>query len=124
VRATFGHGEVVWVDRESVSGSCGGGQVLEQAAGNFGHRSALFADQVAVGGRALTQAAPLRPLPDGIVDLGHFRVLRRRSDSRVSPGGLGFRHPQVLQSTTTTILLDHGDRLHVLPQAYRIELEL
>ena len=27
--------------------------------------------------RALTQAAPLRPLPDGIADLDHFRVLRR-----------------------------------------------
>jgi transposase InsO family protein len=26
--------------------------------------------------RALTQAAPLRPLPDGIADLDHFRVLR------------------------------------------------
>jgi putative transposase len=27
--------------------------------------------------RALTQAAPLRPLPDAIADLDHFRVLRR-----------------------------------------------
>jgi putative transposase len=27
--------------------------------------------------RALTQAAPLRPLPDGIADLDHFRLLRR-----------------------------------------------
>ena len=27
--------------------------------------------------RALTQAAPLRPLPHGIADLDHFRVLRR-----------------------------------------------
>jgi putative transposase len=27
--------------------------------------------------RALNQAAPLRPLPDGVTDLDHFRVLRR-----------------------------------------------
>jgi putative transposase len=27
--------------------------------------------------RTLNQAAPLRPLPDGITDLDHFRVLRR-----------------------------------------------
>ena len=27
--------------------------------------------------RALKQAAPLRPLPDGVVDLDHFRVQRR-----------------------------------------------
>jgi len=27
--------------------------------------------------RALDQAAPLRPLPDGVTDLGHFRVGRR-----------------------------------------------
>jgi putative transposase len=27
--------------------------------------------------RALTQAVPLRPLPDGVADLDHFRVLRR-----------------------------------------------
>jgi transposase len=27
--------------------------------------------------RTLNQAAPLRPLPDGIIDLDHFRVLRR-----------------------------------------------
>ena len=27
--------------------------------------------------RALKQAAPLRPLPDGIADLDHFRVQRR-----------------------------------------------
>jgi putative transposase len=27
--------------------------------------------------RALNQAAPLRPLPDGVTDLGHFRVRRR-----------------------------------------------
>jgi len=27
--------------------------------------------------RALNQAAPLRPLPDGITDLDHFRVRRR-----------------------------------------------
>ena len=27
--------------------------------------------------RALSQAAPLRPLPDGITDLDHFRVQRR-----------------------------------------------
>ena len=48
--------------------------------------------------RALTQAASLRPLPYGVADLDHFRVLRRnprrRTDSRASPGGIGFRHPQ------------------------------
>jgi hypothetical protein len=27
--------------------------------------------------RALNQAAPLRPLPDGVTDLDHFRVQRR-----------------------------------------------
>ena len=27
--------------------------------------------------RALNQAAPLRPLPTGVTDLDHFRVLRR-----------------------------------------------
>jgi putative transposase len=27
--------------------------------------------------RALTQAAPLRPLPDGVTGLDRFRVLRR-----------------------------------------------
>ena len=27
--------------------------------------------------RALNQAAPLRPLPDGVTDLDHVRVLRR-----------------------------------------------
>jgi len=27
--------------------------------------------------RALNQAAPLRPLPDGVTDLDHFRVRRR-----------------------------------------------
>ena len=27
--------------------------------------------------RTLKQAAPLRPLPDGLTDLGHFRVHRR-----------------------------------------------
>jgi hypothetical protein len=27
--------------------------------------------------RALNQAAPLRPLPDEVTDLDHFRVLRR-----------------------------------------------
>jgi hypothetical protein len=27
--------------------------------------------------RALNQAAPHRPLPDGVTDLGHFRVRRR-----------------------------------------------
>jgi putative transposase len=27
--------------------------------------------------RALNQAAPLRPLPDGVIDLDHFRVRRR-----------------------------------------------
>jgi hypothetical protein len=47
--------------------------------------------------RALSQAAPLRPLPDGITDLDHFRVRRRdrRRGPRISPGGIGFRHPQV-----------------------------
>ena len=48
--------------------------------------------------RALDQAAPLRPLPDGVTDLDYFRV--RRHDRgwrhpRISPGGIGFRHPQV-----------------------------
>ena len=27
--------------------------------------------------RALNQAAPLRPLPDGLIELDHFRVQRR-----------------------------------------------
>jgi hypothetical protein len=27
--------------------------------------------------RALDQAAPLRPLPNGVTDLDHFRILRR-----------------------------------------------
>ena len=49
--------------------------------------------------RALNQAAPLRPLPDSVTDLDHFRGPaarpRRRRDSRVSPGGIGYRHPQV-----------------------------
>jgi putative transposase len=27
--------------------------------------------------RTLNQAAPLRPLPDGITNLDHFRILRR-----------------------------------------------
>ena len=48
--------------------------------------------------RTLNQAAPLRPLPDGVTDLDHFRVRRRDRagwrDSRISPGGIGFRHPQ------------------------------
>jgi integrase-like protein len=52
--------------------------------------------------RTLNQAAPLRPLPDGVTDLGHFRVLRRDRAGGViheyRPGGIGFRHPQVLQS--------------------------
>jgi putative transposase len=29
--------------------------------------------------RALDQAAPLRPLPDGVTDLGHFRVRHDRA---------------------------------------------
>jgi Integrase core domain len=49
--------------------------------------------------RALNQAAPLRQLPDGIPDLDQFRVQRRDRaggrDSRISPGRVGFRHPQV-----------------------------
>ena len=48
--------------------------------------------------RALKQAAPLRQLPDGITDLDQFRVQRRDRargrDSRISSGGVGFRHPQ------------------------------
>jgi hypothetical protein len=53
--------------------------------------------------RALDQAAPLRPLPDHVTDLDHFRV--RRHDPRgwrhprISPGGIGFRHPQANSST-------------------------
>jgi hypothetical protein len=70
--------------------------------------------------RALTQAAPLRPLPDGIADLDHFRVLRRdrarRSDSRVSPGGMGFRHPQARARG--------GHARPCSRQEYRFEVEL
>ena len=33
--------------------------------------------------RTLTQAAPLRPLPDGVADLDHYRVLRRDRARRV-----------------------------------------
>lgn len=47
--------------------------------------------------RALKQAAPLRQLPDGITDLDQFRGPAARPrwgrDSRISPGGVGFRHP-------------------------------
>jgi transposase InsO family protein len=48
--------------------------------------------------RALDQAAPLRPLPDHVTDLDHFRV--RRDDRgwrhpRISPRGIGFRHPHL-----------------------------
>ena len=49
--------------------------------------------------RALNQAAPLRPLPDGVAELGEFRVQRRDRAGGVIPviwpGGVGFRHPQV-----------------------------
>ena len=49
--------------------------------------------------RALKQAAPLRQLPDGITDLDQFRIQRRDRaggrNSRISPGRVGFRHPQV-----------------------------
>jgi hypothetical protein len=48
--------------------------------------------------RALDQAAPLRPLPDGITDLDHFGVRRYdrrgRRHPRISPGGIRFRHLQ------------------------------
>jgi putative transposase len=43
--------------------------------------------------RALDQAAPLRPLPDGITDLDHFRVRRHARVGGViheSPGGMVF----------------------------------
>jgi putative transposase len=33
--------------------------------------------------RTLNHAAPLRPLPDGVTDLDHFRVRRRDSGGRV-----------------------------------------
>jgi putative transposase len=50
--------------------------------------------------RAPNQAVPMRPLPDGITDLDQFRVWRRDRAGgvihpRISPGGIGFRHPQV-----------------------------
>ena len=32
--------------------------------------------------RTLNQAAPLRPLPDGVIDLDHFRVPRRHRAGR------------------------------------------
>ena len=49
--------------------------------------------------RTLNQAAPLRPLPDGITDLDQFRVQRRDRAGGVIheyrlPGGISFRHPQ------------------------------
>ena len=49
--------------------------------------------------RSLDQAAPLRPLPDGVTDLDHFRVRRRDRAGGVIHeyrlAGIGFRHPQV-----------------------------
>jgi putative transposase len=36
--------------------------------------------------RALNQAAPLRPLPDGVTDLDHIRVQRRDSAGGVMHG--------------------------------------
>jgi hypothetical protein len=47
--------------------------------------------------RALNQAAPLRPLPDGVTGLNYFRLRRRNRAGGVideSPGGIGYRHPQ------------------------------
>jgi putative transposase len=46
--------------------------------------------------RALDQAAPLRPLPDGVTGLDHFRVRRHDRVGGVihAPGGIGYRHPQ------------------------------
>jgi transposase len=48
--------------------------------------------------RTLKQAAPLRPLPDEVTGLDHFRVQRRDRaggrDPRIQPGGIGFRHPR------------------------------
>ena len=50
--------------------------------------------------RALDQAAPLRPLPDGVTDLGSFPDPAPRPRGwrhpRISPGGIGFRHPQAV----------------------------
>ena len=59
--------------------------------------------------RALNQAAPLRPLPDGVTGLDHFRVRRRdraeERNSRISPGGVGFRHPQSVGRSRAAIVL-------------------
>ena len=58
--------------------------------------------------RALNQAAPLRPLPDGVTDLDDFRVRRRDRAGgvftntawwrRFSAPTTGFRHVQHLRS--------------------------
>jgi len=77
--------------------------------------------------RALEQAAPLRRLPDGITDLDQFRVQRRDRvggrDSRISPGRVGFRHPQVpewvvdrpaeLSAVTRTLLRRRGETVGI-----------
>ena len=51
--------------------------------------------------RTLNQAAPLRPLPDGVTDLDQFRVHRRDRAGGVIHEyrlvALGFRHPQGLR---------------------------
>ena len=48
--------------------------------------------------RTLKQAAPLRPLPDGVTDLDHFRVWwRDRAGGvihEIAWWQAGFRHPQ------------------------------
>jgi hypothetical protein len=45
---------------------------------------------------AVNQTAPLRPLPDGVTDSigsGSSGVTALGRDSRISPGGIGFRAP-------------------------------
>ena len=48
--------------------------------------------------RALNQAAPLRPLPDGVTDLNYFRLRRRNRAGCVIDEyrlvAYGYRHPQ------------------------------
>jgi len=49
--------------------------------------------------RTLSQAAPLRPLPDGVTDLDHFRVRRRDR-----AGGVIYEHRLVLAAESIRIL--------------------
>ena len=60
--------------------------------------------------RALKQAAPLRQLPDGITGSGSVpgpaARSRRGRDSRISPGRVSFRHPQLEKIESPDFWLD------------------